>query len=117
MPLVTIQTEEDEGKRTLLFHNSGEVYGKVLGELLESEKNIAIIEHNEFFVEILGEIDENGLQFSNEEISHLLSRRWKHFEAAFDLGHFQTNLPTTIRRSSVIAAFNLPKFASLVVKK
>ncbi len=110
MPIVEVQTEKDAEKRTLLFHNSGEVYGKAIGELLESEKNITIVEHNEFFVEISGAISETDLQFSDEETRRLLNRRWKSFESAFDLGRFQTDLPIEVRRSSVIESFNLSKF-------
>ena len=113
MPLVNIQTEKEAEKRTLLFHNSGEVYGKALGELLETVEDIAIVEHNEFFVEISGEIAETDLQFPEKVIQNLLSHRWKNFESAFDLGRFQTDLPIEVRRASVIKAFNLPKFGVL----
>jgi len=114
MPLVQVQTEADGEQRTLLFHNSGEVFGQALGELLEIEKNVAIIEHNEFFIEILGEIDEEKLQFTEAETLRLLNRRWKSFENAFDLGHFQTDLPNEARRDCVISAFNLPKFKTVL---
>ncbi len=110
MPIVIVQTERDAEKRILLFHNAGEVYGKALGELLETEKELIIVEHNEFFVEIAGAFSETVLQFSAEEIDRLLNRRWKSFESAFDLGRFQTDLPNDIRRASVVAAFNLPEF-------
>ncbi|MGI8468229.1 MAG: helicase-related protein [Pyrinomonadaceae bacterium] len=110
MPIVTIQTEKDAEERTLLFHNAGEVYGKALGELLETERKLVIVEHNEFFVEISGAFSETDLKFSDEETGRLLNRRWKSFESAFNLGRFQIDLPTDIRRASVIAAFNLPEF-------
>ena len=113
MVLVNIQTENDPEKRTLLFHNAGEVYGKALGELLETERELVIVEHNEFFVEITGAFSETDWQFTNEEINRLLIRRWKGFESAFDLGRFQVDLPTDIRRVSVIAAFNLSEFGLL----
>ncbi len=116
MPLVNLQTDEEAAKRTLLFHCAGEVYGKALGELLESKKNIAVVEDNEFFVEISGEIAETDLQFSEEETRRLLGRRWKTFENAFDLGRFQTDLPIEVRRASVTEAFNLPKFGVLCSK-
>ncbi|MGI8468038.1 MAG: helicase-related protein, partial [Pyrinomonadaceae bacterium] len=110
MPLVSIQPENDSEKRILLFHNAGEVYGKALGELLETERKLVIVEHNEFFVEISGAFSETGWQFSEEETERLLNRRWKSFESAFNLGRFQIDLPTDIRRASVIAAFNLSEF-------
>lgn len=110
MPIVSIQTEADAETRILLFHCAGEIYGKAIGELLEREKDIPIIEHNEFFVETVGKISETDLQFSEEETRRLLVRRWKSFESAFDFGRFQTDLPTDVRRAAVIAAFNLPKF-------
>lgn len=114
IPLVKIQTEEDGEQRTLLFHNSGEVFGQAIGELLEIEKNIAIIKHNEFFIEISGEIDEEKLHFTEAETLRLLHRRWKNLENAFDLGHFQTDLPNEVRRDCVISAFNLPKFKTIL---
>nr|MDQ3322738.1 hypothetical protein [Acidobacteriota bacterium] len=110
MPLVKIQTEKDAEKRFLLFHNAGEVYGKALGELLETERKLVIVEHNEFFVEIAGTFSATDLQFSEEETERLLNRRWKSFESAFDLGRFQIDLPIDIRRAAVVAAFNLSKF-------
>ncbi len=110
IPLVNIQTEAEAEKRILLFHNSGEVYGKALGELLETEKNITVIDQNEFFIEISDEISEVDLQFSDNEINRILIHRWKNFESAFDLGRFQTELPIEVRRDSVIKAFNLPNF-------
>jgi hypothetical protein len=110
MPLVSVQTENDSEKRFLLFHNAGEIYGKALGELLETERNLIIVEHNEFFVELAGAFSETNWQFSEEEIYRLLNRRWKNFETAFDLGSFQINLPPDIRRDSIITAFNPSKF-------
>ena len=110
MPLVSVQTENDSEKRFLLFHNAGEVYGKALGELLETERNLIIVEHNEFFVEIAGAFSETDWQFSEEEIYRLLNRRWKDFETAFDLGSFQIDLPLGIRRASITAAFNPSEF-------
>ncbi len=113
MPIVSIQTEKDAEKRTLLFHCAGEIYGKAIGELLETEKNIPIIEHNEFFVEISGKLTETDLQFTETEINRLLFKRWKSFESAFDFGRFQTDLPTKIRRDCVIETFKLPEFLRL----
>ena len=101
MPLVTIQTEKDAEKRTLLFHNSGEVYGKAIADILEMERDLIIVEDNEFFVEIAGEIGEIDLNFTEKEINRMLSRRWKKFENAFDLGCFQKELPNEIRRQCV----------------
>ncbi len=113
MPLVNIQTEKDAEKRTLLFHCAGEVYGKALAELLENVNETLVFAHNEFFVEISSEIAESERQFSEKEIRNLLSRRWKNFENAFDLGRFQNDLPPEVRRASVIEAFNLVKFESI----
>jgi ATP-dependent Lhr-like helicase len=110
MPIVIVQTEPDAEKRILLFHNAGEVYGKALGELLETERKLVIAEHNEFFVEISGAFSETDLKFSDEETGRLLNRRWKSFESFFNLGLFQIDLPTDIRRASVIAAFNPSEF-------
>ena len=111
MPLVTIQTEKDAEKRTLLFHNSGEIYGKALAELLEAERNLIIVEDNEFFIEIADEVGEIDLNFTENEISRMLSRRWKKFENAFDLGCFQKNLPNEIRQDCVAKAIVLKQFS------
>ena len=110
MSLVNVQTEADGEKRTLFFHNAGEIYGKAIGELLETEKNVKIIEDNEFFVEIADEIEVENLQFSREEINRVLNRKWKTFESAYDLGVFQTDLPNELRRNSIIEAFNVAEF-------
>ncbi len=102
--LATIQTEKDAEKRILLFHCAGEICGKALAELLEKERNLIIVEDNEFFVEIAGEIGEIDLKFTEKEINRMLSRRWKNFENAFDLGCFQNNLPNEIRQDCVAKA-------------
>lgn len=109
MPLVQVQTEDAAEKRFLLFHNSGEVFGKAIAEILEYEKNIPIIEHNEFFIEISEEISEEQLHFTEAEISRTLRRRWKTYESAFDLGHFQDDLPNEIRQDTIIECFE-PSF-------
>jgi ATP-dependent Lhr-like helicase len=96
--------------RTLLFHCAGEIYGRALGELLESKLGARLVECNEFLVEVLGSLPETTLLFTEEETLALAGRRWRQFERAFDLGRFQMQLPPTVRRASVIAAFNVPTF-------
>jgi len=96
--------------RTLLFHCAGEVYGKLLGELLEMKQGVRVVECNEFLIETVGCLPETMLLFTEEETLALLGRRWRQFERAFALGRFQTQLPPAVRRKSVIAAFNLPDF-------
>ncbi len=110
MPIVSVQADDDPEKRTLLFHNAGEVYGKALSELLETEKKLLFVEHNEFFVEITGDFSETDLLFTDEEVHRFLYRRWKSFESAFDFGRFQIDLPPDIRRESVTNAFNPSRF-------
>lgn len=112
LPLVSVQTENDPEKRTLLFHNAGEVYGKALSELLETERNLPFVEHNEFFVEIIGGFSEIDLKFTDEEVHRFLYHRWKSFESAFDLGRFQIDLPPDLRRQNVTNAFNPTEFIS-----
>ena len=111
MPLVSIQTEKDAEKRTLLFHNSGEVYGKAIADILEMERDLIIVEDNEFFVEIAGEVGEIDLNFTEKEVNRMLSRRWKKFENAFDLGCFQKDLPNEIRQDCVAKALVLKQFS------
>ncbi len=96
--------------RTLLFHCAGEVYGKLLGELLERKQGVRVIACNEFFVEALGCLPETMLLFTEEETLALVGRRWRTFERAFALGRFQPQLPPNVRRKSVISAFNVPDF-------
>jgi ATP-dependent Lhr-like helicase len=96
--------------RTLLFHCAGEIYGRVLGELLETKLGARLVEGNEFLVEVLGCLPETTLLFTEEETLALVGRRWRQFERAFDLGRFQTQLPPAVRRASVMAAFNVPNF-------
>jgi ATP-dependent Lhr-like helicase len=100
---------EAEG-RTLLLHCAGEVYGKALGELLETKKGVRVVECNEFLIEALGCLPETMLLFTEEETRALVGRRWRGFERAFALGRFQTQLPPAVRRKSVIAAFNVQDF-------
>jgi ATP-dependent Lhr-like helicase len=96
--------------RTLLFHCAGEVYGKLLGELLEMKQGVRVVECNEFLIEAVGCLTETMLLFTEEEALALLGRRWRQFERAFALGRFQPQLPPAVRRKSVIAAFNVPDF-------
>jgi ATP-dependent Lhr-like helicase len=96
--------------RTLLFHCAGEVYGKLLGQLLEMKQGVRVVECNEFLIEAVGCLTETMLLFTEEETLALLGRRWRQFETAFALGRFQPQLPPAVRRKSVIAAFNVPDF-------
>jgi ATP-dependent Lhr-like helicase len=96
--------------RTLLFHCAGEMYGKALGELLETKQGVRIVECNEFMLEVQGCLPEMTLLFTEEETLALVGRRWRQFERAFALGCFQSQLPPTVRRASVIAAFNVSDF-------
>jgi ATP-dependent Lhr-like helicase len=96
--------------RTLLFHCAGEIYGRALGELLETKQGVRIVECNEFMLEAQGCLPEMALLFTEEETLALVGRHWRQFERAFDLGRFQTQLPPAVRRASVIAAFNVPTF-------
>jgi hypothetical protein len=102
--------EMEAAGRTLLFHCAGEVYGKALGELLETKQGVRLVECNEFLVEALGCLPEMKLLFTEEETLALVGNRWRQFERAFALGRFQTHLPPAVRRKSVIAAFNVPDF-------
>jgi ATP-dependent Lhr-like helicase len=108
--LVFIPPEDEEEKRVLLFHCAGEVYGKALGEMLETETGTRVVVYNEFFVEMAGEISKTRLRLTEQQSLDWLGRRWRSLETAFDLGRFQTSLPAEIRRASVIAAFDLPEF-------
>jgi ATP-dependent helicase Lhr and Lhr-like helicase len=118
LPMIVEQQEStDEGAaemeaagRTLLFHCAGEMYGKALGELLETKQGVRVVECNEFLVEALGCLPETILLFTEEETLALVGRRWRQLERGFALGRFQTHLPPTVRRKSVIAAFNVPDF-------
>ncbi|MBC7912311.1 MAG: DEAD/DEAH box helicase [Pyrinomonadaceae bacterium] len=96
--------------RTLLFHCAGGIYGKLLGELLETKQGVRIVECNEFLIEAQGCLPETMLLFTEAETLSLVSRRWRQFERAFALGRFQPQLPPAVRRASVIAAFNVPDF-------
>ena len=96
--------------RILLFHCAGAVYGKLLGDLLETKHGVRVVECNEFLIEALGCLQETMLLFTEEETLALVGRRWRTFERAFALGRFQTQLPPAVRRKSVVAAFNVPDF-------
>ncbi len=105
-----LAAEPDGEIRTLLFHCAGEVYGKLLGELLETKQGARVIACNEFLVEAVGCLPETMLLFTEEETRALVGRHWRTFERAFALGRFQPQLPPAVRRQSVIAAFNVPDF-------
>ena len=115
--IIEQQESTDEGVaeieaagRTFLFHCAGEVYGKLLGDLLETKQGVRVVECNEFLIEAQGCLPEMMLLFTEEETRSLLGRRWRTFERTFTLGRFQTLLPPAVRRESVIAAFNVADF-------
>jgi ATP-dependent helicase Lhr and Lhr-like helicase len=114
LKVVNVQNEELGETRRLLFHNAGEVFGKAIAELLETEKKVPVIEHNEFFVETIEEIEAETLKFTELEINRMLYRSWKKFETAYDFGCFHTELPTDIRRNSVISAFGILEFIEIL---
>ncbi len=116
LPMIVEQPESaderapDVAGRTLLFHCAGEVYGKLLGALLETKQGMRVGACNEFWVELVGCLPETTLLFTEAETGSLVARRWRSFESAFALGRFQPQLPPAVRRQSVIAACNVPDF-------
>ena len=80
---------------------------------METEKKVSVVEHNEFFVETADEINAENLKFTEPEINRMLYRNWKKFETAYDFGYFYAELPTEIRRNSVIKAFDILKFIEI----
>lgn len=82
----------------------------MLGNLLETQQGVRLIESNEFFVEVLGCLPETMLLITDKETLALMARRWRQFERAFVLGSLQAHLPPAVRRRSVITAFNVPDF-------
>ncbi|MCP9494878.1 MAG: DEAD/DEAH box helicase [Pyrinomonadaceae bacterium MAG19_C2-C3] len=116
-----IESASDEAKlneepRALLCHCAGEVYAAVLGELLEGTNRVRVLAHNDFYLELSGDVPET-LRFTMPEILSVLNRHWRRFESAYDFGCFQSSLPHAVRRAGVVAAFDASRFHSLFAER
>ncbi len=113
--LATVIEREDESSpsgapMTWLFHCKGDAYGLILGDLLESLYRVRVEDYNNIYVLVKGAIPAEPLQFTIEQVSARLRRRWRQMESWYNLGRFQSALPLDVRRASVIESFDMTGF-------
>jgi hypothetical protein len=93
-----------------IFHCAGDAYGLVFGDLLESSYGLKLKEYNGLYLIVKGRPPAGSLSFSAEQVGRQLGRRWNQFESWFDMGRFQSHLPLSARRASVMEAFSAQEF-------
>lgn len=93
-----------------IFHCAGDAYGLVLGDLLEFLHKVRLKDYSGLYLMVEGRVPAEPLSFTTEQVRARVGRRWNQFESWFDLGRFQSHLPLTARRASVIEAFNVEEF-------
>lgn len=114
--LIDCETEEDDETDTppaptaTIFHCSGDAWGLILGDLLETLYRVRVEDVSELYVAVKGIIPTTVLEFTAEQVHARLRQRWKQMESWFDLGGFQTHLPLDARRAVVVEAFDVAGF-------
>ena len=103
-------TDRGQAETAWIFHCAGDIYGVVLGDLLELSYKVKLKEYNGLYLMLEGRMPTGPLSFSVEQVRTRLRRRWNQFERWFDMGRFQSQLPLEVRRASVIEAFNIEEF-------
>ena len=106
----------ETAERAALLHCAGEVYGIVLGDLLEDLYKVEVAARTELHLALNNALPAASavLEFTHEQVAARVRGRWRELEGWFDLGSFHTELPPEIRRASVVAAFNVPQFLRLL---
>lgn len=95
---------------TCLFHYAGDVYGLVLGGVLESLHGVQVEDRNGVYLMLRGVPPEGPLEFDAGQVRKWLSTRWEQFEPWYDLGSFHRELPAEARRKAVIEALKIEAF-------
>jgi ATP-dependent Lhr-like helicase len=110
----SLEITDAEGEPSLstawVFHCAGDAYGFVLGDLLESLYGVKISNRNSFCFLLEGELPSAPLELNAAQVRAQVSRLWKRSEKWFDVGCFHKELPATVRRESVLEAFDIDHF-------
>jgi ATP-dependent Lhr-like helicase len=104
------EAETNEIKRAVLLHSAGYAYGLVLGDLLEKTGVCVVEECDEFSLRLNIIKPITQLNFTENEITACVERRWRQFENWFTTGRWQRLLPSSVRAASTVAAFRVEKF-------
>ncbi len=116
--LAMVIESEDEGAdadapeslSTTIFHCAGDAWGLILGDLLEAQYRVRVEDNSELYLSVKGVIPAATLEFTAGQVRAQLQRRWRQMESWFDLGRFQSQLPSDVRRASVIESFDVGGF-------
>lgn len=95
---------------TTIFHCSGDAWGLILGDLLESLYRVRVEDASELYVAVKGAIPATSLEFTAGQVHACLRHRWKQLDGWFELGSFQSQLPLDVRRAGVTEAFDVSGF-------
>jgi hypothetical protein len=96
-----------------VFHCAGDAYGFALGGLLESAYGVKVSQHNSFCFLVEGNLPAEPLQLDATQVRAQALRRWKQSENWFDMGSFHKELPATVRRESILEAFDIAGFLQI----
>jgi ATP-dependent Lhr-like helicase len=114
--LAMVIESENEGEdapeslSTTIFHCAGDAWGLILGDLLEAQYRVRVEDNSELYLSVKGVIPAATLEFTAGQVRAQLRRRWRQMESWFDLGRFQSQLPSDVRRASVIESFDVGGF-------
>jgi hypothetical protein len=96
-----------------VFHCAGDAYGLALGDLLENLYGVKVSHQNSFCFLLEGELPSAPLEMNAAKVRAQVLSRWKRSEKWFDMGCFHKELPATVRRESVLEAFDIGHFLSV----
>ncbi len=106
---ITDETQANS-EETWLFHCAGDAYGRILGDLIESQYKVRVLDYSGLYLILEGALPVEIFQFNTDQVRRSLMRRWQQFENWYDLGGFQSLLPLEVRRQTVIDAFRIVEF-------
>lgn len=93
-----------------VFHCAGDAYGLALGDLLENLYDVKVSHQNSLCFLLEGGLPAMPLQLDAAQVCAQVLRRWKQFENWFDMGCFHKEIPATVRRESILDAFDIDGF-------
>ena len=82
----------------------------MLGDLLQNLYGVKVSRQNSFCFLLEGELPAASLQLEAAQVRAQVLRRWKQSEKWFEMGCFHNELPATVRRESLLEAFDISNF-------
>lgn len=104
-----IYPSPNQENQYLIVHALGEAYSLILKDLLETDYNLIVEDCDWLSLTLIGTFP-STFNIQASQVKNFIYKRWKQLESLFEFGSYQTQLPTKVRQSSIVSAFNIDKF-------